>query len=104
MDMDCPAAFGTHYECGFVVPLDGLSPLPVPSEPVNPVAWVEGAVLQKAQKSYSEASRVVLVVDLQWMPLRDFQCSALAERLRTAGVAFSEVWIVTVFDVPQRIW
>ena len=100
-----PAVFGTHHEQGFAVPLDGKSALPLRQEPVDPVGWLEASVLQKAGKKYVDATKTVLVVDFQWMPLEEFELPELASRLRSAGVSFAEIWIVTEFDdPPQRVW
>lgn len=99
-----PAVFGTHYDEGFAVPLDGKSALPLPLEPVDPVSWLAAAVLQKAKKQYSDATKVVLAVDFNWMPLYPFQLPELAGQLKAAGVVFAEVWIVTEFEAPQRVW
>ena len=95
--------FGTQLERGFAVPLDGKSALPLRLEPVDPVAWIETAVRQKAEKNYSKMNEVVLVVDFIWTPLYEFQLPELAQRLSTAGIAFGEVWVVTEFAAPQRV-
>lgn len=99
-----PAVFGTHHEQGFAIPLDGRSALPLRQEPVDPTAWIEDAVLQKAGKAYANAKNVVLVVDFNWMPLYEFELPELATRLKAAGVTFKEVWVVTEFDPVQQVW
>ncbi len=101
-ETDVPCAFGAHQDQPFAVRLTGQYRMPVPLEPVQPIQWILTAAAQKIAKHYSSAKQAILVVDLRWMPLYDFELPVLGRLLAEAGCTFREVWIVSEFGHVQR--
>ncbi len=98
-----PAAFGTHLDQGFAIPMDGQHALPLPILPVHPVEWVLTSIQQKMRKRYAQEMETILVVQFQWMALEPYQLDNLAKLLAHHGCRFRQVWIVSDFGDVQRV-
>ncbi len=98
-----PAAFGTHLDQGFAIPMDGQHVLPLPMLPVHPVQWVLASIQQKMRKRYAQVAQTVLVVQFQWMALELYELENLGKILNHVGCRFRQVWIVSDFGDVQRV-
>jgi hypothetical protein len=91
---------------GFML-LDGVTPLPVATEPLRLDKWILSAVEQKIDKHYAYDTPTVLIVQLHSpLPLIWFEIERLAEGVRTLRTRFkfAALWVVNNYgDPPVKI-
>jgi len=91
---------------GFML-LDGVTPLPVATEPIRQDEWVLLAVHQKIAKNYVSGTPAVLVVQLHSpFPLMPFEVERMAVGIRSLGARFkfAAIWVVNNYgDPPVKI-
>lgn len=82
----------------YAFPISSPGRLPAPRRPLDLVGWTFAAVQQKMQKLYDDPGDVILIVDLQSFPLRDFHLAELGRRLDAAKCQFRVVWVCNMWD------